>query len=170
LVFKYKYMSSMQIWDQHIPREKSYPHLGKYTFSIVNFYFLCLQWLINVQRVCVCVCACMCMCMCRSFKTFPEFTDVIYMNPLLQFTGFPTVNKEMYINILCHLRDVIRRKCPEKWRTNSWFLLHDNAPAQQPVLVKDFSSMNNVTTLQHPPYSPDLVKLIFTSSLDWYQH
>ena len=29
--------------------------------------------------------------------------------------------KEMYIDILCRLRDAIRRKRPEKWRTNSWF-------------------------------------------------
>jgi hypothetical protein len=27
-----------------------------------------------------------------------------------------TVNKDMYIKILHHLRDVVRRKCPKKWR------------------------------------------------------
>jgi len=27
-----------------------------------------------------------------------------------------TVNKVMYINILHHLRHVVRRKCPKKWR------------------------------------------------------
>jgi hypothetical protein len=31
-----------------------------------------------------------------------------------------------------------RIKRPEKWRTNSWFLLHDNAPAHRLTLVKDF--------------------------------
>ena len=44
----------------------------------------------------------------------------------------------MYIDILCHLRDVVRKECPENWRTNSWFLLHDDSPAHQSVLVKDF--------------------------------
>jgi len=29
------------------------------------------------------------------------------------------VNKEMYIDILHHLRDAVRKKRPEKWRTNS---------------------------------------------------
>jgi len=45
---------------------------------------------------------------------------------------------------------------PKKWRTNSCFLLHDNAPAHQSVFVKDFLAKNYVTTLQHPPHSPDL--------------
>ena len=72
----------------------------------------------------------------------------------------------MYIDNLCHLRDVVRRKCPIKWRTNSWFLLHDNAPAHQAVSVKAFLAKNNVTKLEHPPYSPDLAPTDFTCSLD----
>jgi hypothetical protein len=43
--------------------------------------------------------------------------------------------------------DAVRRKHPEKWRTNGWFLLHDNALAHQSILVKDFLANNNVTTL-----------------------
>jgi transposase len=64
--------------------------------------------------------------------------------------------KEMCIEILRRLRDGVRRKRPQKWRTNSWFLLHENAPAHRSVLVKDFLANNNVTTTEHPPYSPDL--------------
>ena len=60
------------------------------------------------------------------------------------------MNKEMYIDILRRLRDAVRRKRPEKWRTSSWFLLHDNAPAHRSVLVKDFLAKNSVTTSQHP--------------------
>ena len=60
------------------------------------------------------------------------------------------MKKEMYIDVLCHLRDVVGSKCPEKWRTNSWFLLHDNAPAHKSILVKDFLAKNNVTTLELP--------------------
>jgi hypothetical protein len=66
--------------------------------------------------------------------------------------GRVTVNKEKYIGILCRLMDAVRRKRPEKWRINSWFLLHDNVPAHQLVLVKEF-----LATLDHPPHSPDLV-------------
>jgi len=76
------------------------------------------------------------------------------------------VNKEMYNDILRRLSDVVRRKRPENWRTNVWFLLHHNAPAHRSVLVKDFLAKNNVTTLEHPPYSPDWLQLFFTCSLD----
>jgi hypothetical protein len=41
-------------------------------------------------------------------------------------------------DILHCLRDEVRRKRLEKWRTNSWFLLHDHAPTHRSVLVKDF--------------------------------
>ena len=62
----------------------------------------------------------------------------------------------MYTDALRRLRDTVRRKRHEKWRINSWFLLHDNAPAHRSVLVKDYLANSNVTTLEHPPYSPDL--------------
>jgi hypothetical protein len=55
---------------------------------------------------------------------------------------------------------MVRRKRTEKWRTNSWFLLHDNAPGHRSVLVKDFLGKNNVT-LKHPHYSPDLAAAEF---------
>ena len=62
----------------------------------------------------------------------------------------------MYTDILHRLRDdVKKKKSPYKWRTNSWFLLHDNVPAHRPVLIKDFLPNNIVTTLEHPPYYPD---------------
>jgi len=55
---------------------------------------------------------------------------------------------------------VVRRKHPEKWRTNSWFFLHENATAHRSVLVMDFLA-KNVTTLEHLPYSPHLVPADF---------
>jgi hypothetical protein len=66
-----------------------------------------------------------------------------------------TVNKKLYIDILLCLRDAVRRKRPQKWKTNSWFLLYDNAPAHRLVLFKDFLAKKNVTKLEHPPYTPD---------------
>jgi transposase len=62
----------------------------------------------------------------------------------------------MYIDVLRSLRDAVRKKRHEKWRINSWFLLHHNAPAHRSVLVKDFLANSNVTTLERPPYSRDL--------------
>jgi hypothetical protein len=70
----------------------------------------------------------------------------------------------MHTVILRRIMDTVRRKFPEKLGTNSWFFLHDNAPAHRSVLVKDFLAKNNVTKLEHPPYFPDLVQLIFTCS------
>ena len=63
-------------------------------------------------------------------------------------------------------RGAVRSKRPEKWRTNCWFLLHDNAPAHRLVSVKDFLAKNNVTTLEHPPYSTDLAPTDFSCSVD----
>jgi histone-lysine N-methyltransferase SETMAR len=50
---------------------------------------------------------------------------------------------------------------PKRWRTKSWVFLHDNAPAHRSVFVKDFLAKNNVTRLEHPPYSPDLAAVDF---------
>jgi hypothetical protein len=72
------------------------------------------------------------------------------------------MNKEMYTDILRRLRDAVRRKRPEKWRTNSLFLLHHNAAAHRSVLVRDFLEKDNVTTLEHPPYPVIWFLLIFT--------
>ena len=77
-----------------------------------------------------------------SSEKFPEFAGTSYGNV------------EMYVDILHRLRDVVRRKRREKWRTNSSLLLHDNAPAHRSVLGNDFLSENNVATLKHPIYSP----------------
>jgi len=71
------------------------------------------------------------------------------------------MNKEMYIGILRRPRDAVRRKRPKKWRTNSRFLLHNNAPAHRSVLARNFLAKNKVTTLAHPSYSRDLASSDF---------
>jgi hypothetical protein len=81
----------------------------------------------------------------------------MYRNSLVQFTGTATVNKEMYIVILRRLRDAIRRKHAE----NSCFLPHYNPPAHRSILLKDLLAKDNVTTLEHTPYSLDLVSADF---------
>ena len=72
-----------------------------------------------------------------------------------------TVNKEMHIDILGRLREAFRRKCLEKRRTKSLFLLHENAPLHRSVVVKDFLAKNNVTTPEHTPYPHDLASADF---------
>jgi len=63
---------------------------------------------------------------------------------------------------------VVRRKCLEERRTNSWSLLHDNAPVQWSDLVKDFLAKNNVTVLQHLSYFPELALADFYLFPRWH--
>ncbi|GBN83666.1 hypothetical protein AVEN_109359-1 [Araneus ventricosus] len=65
-----------------------------------------------------------------------------------------TVNKELYLEILKRLRDAVRRKRPEKWATNNWFLLHDNAPPHRALIVKKYLPRHSFTTLEHPLFLP----------------
>ena len=73
----------------------------------------------------------------------------------------------MYIDTLHCLRNAVGRKRSEKWRTNIWFLIHNNAPAHRSFLVKDFLAKNNVTTLEHSQYSIYLTSADFYLHLDW---
>ncbi|GBN06105.1 hypothetical protein AVEN_99792-1 [Araneus ventricosus] len=86
-------------------------------------------------------------------EVFSDYDSVIHY----EFTpAVQTVNKELYLEILKRLRDAIKRKRPEKWATNDWFLLHDNAPTHRALIVKKYLAKHSVTTLERPPYSPDL--------------
>jgi transposase len=49
-----------------------------------------------------------------------------------------------------------QKKAQKNGEPTVYYLLHDNAPAHRLVFVKDFLAKNNVTMLEHPPYSPDL--------------
>jgi hypothetical protein len=69
------------------------------------------------------------------------------------------VNKDIYI--LRGLREAVRKKRSEKWRTNDWSLLQYNAPAHQSALVKDFLAKKNVTTLELPTHIPDFASADF---------
>ena len=70
---------------------------------------------------------------------------------------------DRYIFVLKRLRMRSEGNVPKKCRTKSCFQLHDNAPAQQLVLVKKFLTKINVTTLE---LSLPWLQLIFTCSLD----
>ena len=66
----------------------------------------------------------------------------------------------MYIDILHRLRNAFRKKRPGNWRTNSLFHLHDNAPAHRSALNTNFLAKNDVTLLEHSPYSPGLAPAV----------
>jgi hypothetical protein len=59
-----------------------------------------------------------------------------------------TVNGKLYCEVFKRLREGIRRKCPDKWKNNNWFLYHDNTPAHT-SLVRQFLTSKNITVI--PP-------------------
>jgi hypothetical protein len=68
-----------------------------------------------------------------------------------------TVNRQYYCELLKCLRENVRRKRPQLWRNNFWFLHHNNVPAHTLLLIYDFLVNTNTTVLPQPPYSPDMV-------------
>ena len=71
-----------------------------------------------------------------------------------------TVNQTYYIEVLKRLRDAIRRKRPELWRSGDWFFHHDNAPPHS-ALKTEFWAKHFITILPHPTYSLDLAPCDF---------
>ena len=61
-----------------------------------------------------------------------------------------TVNQTCHIEVLKRLRDAIRRKRPELWRSGDWFLNHDNAPAHSALRTRKFLAKPSITVLPHP--------------------
>ena len=62
-----------------------------------------------------------------------------------------TVNQTYYIEVLKRLRDAIRRKRPELWKSGDWFFHHDNAPAHSALRTRKFLAKHSITVLSHLP-------------------
>ena len=63
---------------------------------------------------------------------------------------------KFYCEVLRRMRENVRRKRPEMWKNGDWLLHHDNAPAHTSLIVREFLTKNNMTTVPHSAYSPDL--------------
>ena len=72
-----------------------------------------------------------------------------------------TVNQELYLEVLRQLRENVRRKRPELWRSGDWFPHHNNAPAYTALSVSRYLASLGRTVVPHPPYSPDLAPYDF---------
>lgn len=72
-----------------------------------------------------------------------------------------TVNQIYYKNVLNTLRERVRRRGPDMWKNASWILHQDNAPTHTALSVKKYLAKNNITVMEHPPYSPDLAPCDF---------
>jgi len=66
------------------------------------------------------------------------------------------VNQEVYISVLRHMHEALRRHRPDLWASGQWTLLHNNARPHTALSFSRFLTKHNVTVLPHPPYSPDL--------------
>ena len=75
-----------------------------------------------------------------------------------------TVNSDFYCDVLRRLRENVRRRRSVLWRSRSWLLHHDNAPAHTSLKTSQFLSSNGMTVvpLPHPPYSLDFAPCDFT--------
>jgi hypothetical protein len=64
-----------------------------------------------------------------------------------------TVSGKFYCEVLKRLGEGIRRKRPDKWKKNNWFLHHDNAPAHTTLVVRQFLTSKNITVIPHPLFA-----------------
>ena len=65
-----------------------------------------------------------------------------------------TITKDYYIEILCRLRDAVRRKRQQNWASGDWQLHHDNAPAHSSALVQTFLVKHRITQVCQAPLQP----------------
>lgn len=73
-----------------------------------------------------------------------------------------TVNSDFYCDVLRRLRESVRRKRPELWKNRNWLLHQDNAPPHVSLKTTQFLTDHNMTTVPHPPYSPDIAPCDFS--------
>ncbi len=66
------------------------------------------------------------------------------------------VDRHVYLRTMRELREKLRRRRPQLWRRQSFWLHHDGALAHCADIVVNFLQANNTKILPHPPYSPDL--------------
>ncbi|UYV75628.1 hypothetical protein LAZ67_13000795 [Cordylochernes scorpioides] len=72
-----------------------------------------------------------------------------------------TITADSYLGVLRRLRKAIRQKRPELWRSKSWILHHDNAPAHTALKISKFLQDHSTSVFPQPAYSPDLTPCDF---------
>jgi hypothetical protein len=75
------------------------------------------------------------------------------------------VNSDFYVEVIRRLLKRISWVRPQFRAEGSWFLLHSNAPSHSALVVKTFLAKHGVVEISHPPYSPDLGPVDFSSFL-----
>jgi histone-lysine N-methyltransferase SETMAR len=62
------------------------------------------------------------------------------------------------VEVLKRLHERVR---PESWAERNWILHPNSAPSHSALIVREFFAKNNMITMDHPYYSPDLVPCDF---------
>jgi hypothetical protein len=62
-----------------------------------------------------------------------------------------------YQHLLKRLHEKVREKQPTLFANNQWILHHDSARAHMPLPVSEFLASKQITVLEHPTCSPELV-------------
>ena len=60
------------------------------------------------------------------------------------------VNRQLYQEVLAHLRDAVRRKRPELWVNQTWTLHHDIATAHASLLICIYLAKHQTSVVPHP--------------------
>ena len=55
----------------------------------------------------------------------------------------------------------MRKKRPQQWTSDRWWLHQDNAPCHKSMLVTTWMADRDMKTVRHPSYSPDLAPYDF---------
>ena len=71
------------------------------------------------------------------------------------------INKEYYLEVLCHLCDAMQRKRLDLWTVGTWQLYHDSTPAHSSQLIQTFLVKHNIPVVRQAPYSPDMAPCDF---------
>ncbi len=72
-----------------------------------------------------------------------------------------TVKSETYIKTLSKLKECIQKKRPELWSGRNFILHHDNVSPHTSAPTMNKLKEWGITTLEHPPYSPDMAPCDF---------
>jgi hypothetical protein len=59
------------------------------------------------------------------------------------------------LEVLTRLRESVWKKIPKLW-PDKWIVHHGNAPAHDALRVCALLAKKSSTTMDHPPYSPDI--------------
>ncbi|UYV60378.1 CLCN3 [Cordylochernes scorpioides] len=86
-------------------------------------------------------------------KVFFDYQGIVHHE--FQQQG-STITADSYLGVLRRLREAIRQKRPELWRSKSWILHHDNAPAHTALKISKFLQDHSTYVFPQPPYSPYL--------------